>query len=298
MTKRHWMGLAGLALLAACAGAKAPPPAAEAAPKPALWKLSDADTTLYLFGTVHVLPKDFKWRTAAFDSAAASADSLVLEVADGADATKMAATFTELAMSPGLPPVEERVPADKRAGLDKLIAKAGIPEAALDNFESWAVAITLASGMLGELGFSPEYGVEPQLTAEFKTRGKPVTGLETSAQQLGFFDSLPEPAQRAFLVSMVDESSDAKGEFDRMTKAWASGDTKAIALTFDDEVRMTPELTEVLLVRRNANWTEWLAKRLDQPGTVLVAVGAGHLAGDDSVIAMLEKRGLKAVRVQ
>lgn len=297
MKTRNWTGLAGLALLAACASASTPPPA-DIAPKPAMWKLSDADTTLYLFGTVHVLPKDFAWRTPAFDRAAKAADSLVLEVADGADSAKMAATFAGLAMSPGLPPVEQRVPADKRAGLDILIAKAGVPEAALDQFESWAVAITLAAGMLGELGFSPAYGIEPQLTAEFKARGLPISGLETSAQQLGFFDGLPEAAQRAFLVSMVDEAADAKGEFNRMTRAWVSGDTKAIALTFDDELKMTPELTDILLVRRNAAWSDWLAKRLDTPGTVLVAVGAGHLAGEDSVQAMLAKRGLKVVRIQ
>lgn len=292
------MGMAALAALAACASASSPPPKPEPAPKPALWKLSDADTTLYLFGTVHVLPKGFKWRTAAFDKAARSADSLVLEVADGEDTAKMAATFASLAISPGLPPVEERVPADKRAGLDILMAKAGIPEDALNQFESWAVAISLAAGVLGELGFSPDHGVEELLTRDFKSRRKPISGLETSAQQLGFFDSLPEAAQRSFLISMVDESADAKGEFERMTRAWVSGDTKAIALTFDDELKMTPELTEILLRRRNAAWTDWLAKRLDTPGIVLVAVGAGHLAGEDSVQTMLAAKGLKVVRVQ
>ncbi len=97
---------------------------------------------------------------------------------------------------------------------------------------------------------------------------------------------------------MVDDSVDPAKEFDDMVSAWSKGDDKAIALSFDDELKLSPELVEVLLRKRNANWTALLKKRLEKPGTILVAVGAGHLAGPDSVIAMLGKEKLKAVRVQ
>jgi uncharacterized protein len=291
------MTVAALALLAACAGAKEPPPP-QPAPKPALWKLADADTTIYLFGTIHVLPKDYDWRTPAFDKAVAQSQALVLEVADTENTAQSAQDFLGIAISPGQPPVVERVPEAKRAQLKLLIDKAGVPAQALDQFESWAVAITLAAGMLKELNVSPDFGVERLLTAEFKAKKKPISGLETSAYQLGLFDKLPEAAQRGFLVSMVDESANPKAEFDSMIAAWSRGDEKAIALTFDDEVQMTPELLKTLLVNRNRNWTDWLVKRLDAPGTVLVAVGAGHLAGKDSVQAMLAERGLRVTRVQ
>jgi uncharacterized protein len=91
---------------------------------------------------------------------------------------------------------------------------------------------------------------------------------------------------------------DPKAEFDAMLGAWAKGDDKAIATTFDDELRQSPELTDALLRNRNANWTAWLTKRLDTPGTVMVAVGAGHLAGVDSIQSMLAKQGVKVTRVQ
>jgi uncharacterized protein len=83
-----------------------------------------------------------------------------------------------------------------------------------------------------------------------------------------------------------------------MLDAWSRGDLKGIARTFDDETQMSPELKDALMRRRNARWAEWLARRLDRPGTVFVAVGAGHLAGADSVQKMLEARGIKAKRVQ
>ncbi len=280
----------------ACAKPPAPKPAVAA--KPAMWTLSDADTTIYLFGTIHVLPKDYAWRTKAFNAAAAKADTLVLEVADLEDQAKTAAVFTKLAISPGLPPVLDRVPADKRGGMEALIKKSGFPIGALTQFESWAVAITIAGGALRELDLSPDDGVERKLTEEFNAAKKPIIALETSESQLGFFDALSEPTQREFLAGMVDDQSDPRGEFDAMLGAWSKGDDKAIAASFDDELRQSPELADGLIRKRNTNWTAWLVKRLDTPGTVLVAVGAGHLAGNDSVQAMLAKQGFKVKRVQ
>jgi uncharacterized protein len=291
----------GCALLLSTATASCAKPAATkvAAPaKPAMWKIADADTTIYLFGTFHVLPANYKWRTKAFDAAAAKADTLVLEVADLGDNTKTAEVFTRLAMSPNLPPVLDRVPADKRPGLKALIDKVGFPSSALARFESWAVAITLAGGMLKDLDLSPDNGVERKLTEEFTAAKKPVIGLETTELQLGIFDKLPQSAQDMFLAGLADEVEDPKAEFDAMLGAWTKGDDKAIATTFDDELRQSPALTDALLRNRNANWTAWLTKRLDTPGTVMVAVGAGHLAGVDSVQSMLAKQGVKVTRVQ
>jgi uncharacterized protein len=298
--KSFFGGLACVILMATSTLSCAKPAPTKALPsaKPALWKLADADTTIYLFGTIHVLPQNYQWRTKAFNAAVAKADTLVLEVADLDDTAKTAEVFTRLAMSPGLPPVLDRVPADKRAGIKALIDKAGFPPAALGQFESWAVAITLAGGMLKDLKLSPDNGVERALTTQFVAAKKPVIGLETTELQLGIFDKLPEEDQRIFLSSLADEVGDPKAEFDKMLGAWRSGDDKAIALTFDDELRVSPELTNALLTNRNANWTAWLTKRLDTPGTVIVAVGAGHLAGPESVQAMLAKQGIKVTRVQ
>lgn len=290
--------LPALALIAACAGASDQEKPARPPAKPALWLLADADTEIYLFGTIHVLPDQFEWRTPVFDQAARRSQELVVEVADLADEEKTTDIFLKLAMSPELPPVSERVPEDRRAGLEALRAKAGVPARVLDRFETWAVAVTLAAGVLKTLDISPKNGVERQLQADFGARRRRISGLETTEQQLGIFDALPENTQRAFLTNMVDESADAKTEFERMITAWSRGDEKAIALTFDDEVALTPELTDALLTRRNAAWSAWLSNRLERPGIVMVAVGAGHLAGPHSVQTILAKQGLKVTRLQ
>ena len=87
-------------------------------------------------------------------------------------------------------------------------------------------------------------------------------------------------------------------EFGGMLKAWSSGDVNGIAKTFDRDLSTSPALQQALIHQRNANWSKWIEQRLGQPGAVLVAVGAGHLAGKDSVVEMLKKSGYKVRRLQ
>jgi uncharacterized protein len=266
--------------------------------KPALWKVADKDTTIYLFGTIHYLPKGLKWRTAKFDKALAESAELVLETADLDDPEKIGAMFVAAATNASPPPITERIPADRMAKLLALAKAAEMPRANLDRLETWAIAIGLATSAIKQAGLEADAGAESVLQTEFKAARKPVSGLETSQQQLSFFDGLPEAAQRVFLVSLIDESSDLKTEAAEMLQSWGKGDQRAIALSFDDELKLSPELMDTLLRKRNANWTAWIAKRMEKPGTIMVAVGAGHLAGSDSVQTMLAKRGVKAKRIQ
>jgi uncharacterized protein len=265
--------------------------------RPALWKVVDADTTIYLFGTIHLLPKNLTWQSPKIAAAMRASQGLYLEtVLD--DPARSGTALRELGMTAGLPPLLERVPVAKRAALQKVVEKSGVPLATLDKFETWAAALTVASASLRDLPVSPEYGAEAVLTKVFRDAKKPVAGLETPEQQLGFFDSLPEAAQRKFLESIAEDDSNQRAEFDKMIAAWGSGNVRQIALTFDDELKLTPELTETLLRKRNANWAAWIAERMKKPGTIFVAVGAGHLAGTDSVEALLTRKKFRVVRVQ
>ena len=295
--RKNWLraALAGLLPLTACAAGAAP---AAPAARPAMWKVADADTTLYLFGTIHLLPEGQGWRTAAMDSALAGSDELVLEVANIDDMMAAAQAVAKLGLSPGLPPIAERVPEGKRAAMRAMIAESGYPEAVFDRLETWAAALSLLGVTFKRLGLDPSLGVERQIGTPFRASGRTVTGLETVEEQLSYLDTLSEDAQRALLLSVVEDSAETKTQFRAMLAAWASGDLKGIARTFDDETQMSPELKNALMSRRNAAWAEALAKRMAKPGTAFVAVGAGHLVGEDSVQAMLRKKGLKATRVQ
>ena len=264
---------------------------------PALWEVSDPDTTIYLFGTIHLLPENYQWRTPRLDRAMASAQELVVEtIVDDKNPQKLMQAMASLGFANNLPPLVQRLPASKRPALEAAIKKSGMPVQALDRMKTWTAAIILLGGKFKELGLSG--GVEGVLRNDFSTNGKPIGELESNVEQLSYFDRLPESAQRALLEGAIDDKQSMDSELGSMLKAWSSGDVNGIAKTFDRDLAGTPELAQSLIKQRNANWSKWIGQRLDKPGAILVAVGAGHLAGKDSVLEMLKKQGYKVRRLQ
>jgi uncharacterized protein len=280
-------------LLASSAEAKAP------VANPALWAVSDADTTVYLFGTIHLLPRNYDWRSDKLDRAVDGAQQLMVEtIVDENKPQEMLAALASLAFSRNLPPIAQRVPPGKRAALEAAIKQSGIPRPTFDQMETWAAAFMLLGNQFRAMGLKGGEGVEAVLRNSFNSRGKPIGQLETNREQLSFFDALPENAQRQLLEGAIDEPKNMQKDFHGMLAAWTRGDVAEIAKTFNRDLSSSPELKDALIQRRNANWSRWIEQRMSTPGSVLIAVGAGHLAGSDSVIAMLERDGYEVRRVQ
>lgn len=298
MLKFMKRGLAALGLIATATGAT---PAVARTPqvKPALWQVADKDTTIYLFGTIHLLPRNSTWRTPKFERAVQSSQSLVLEtLIDTTNPQQLRSIMDAIAYSRGLPPLADRVSPAKRPQLEAAIAKTGINRATFDGMETWAAAFTLLSVQFQTLGVEGEQGVEAVLRRSFTAAGKDVGQLETNAEQLSYFDRLPESAQRMLLEGAIEDPAKTKVQFDGMLQAWLAGDVKSIGKTFNQDLSNSPELRDALLTRRNWNWSQWIERRMSQPGTVMLAVGAGHLAGEASVQRYLESRGYKVKRLQ
>lgn len=283
-----------IALLAALAlaGCGSPTPQAANDADPALWVVKDADTTIYLFGTVHMLKPGLSWFDDGVKAAFDKSDSLMLEVVLPDDA-EMAALVAELGTSRE-PPLRGPEAEKLRAALTGL----GMAPDALDHSEPWLAATMLASLPLQKLGYDPKDGAEAVLTAAARKAGKPVAGLESAREQLGYFDALSLPAQRALLEETIRTLPDAGKTLDQAVTAWGAGNAAKLAALVNDDVASSPEVADALLFRRNQRWADWIARRMAQPGTVFVAVGAGHLAGAGDVQAELEKRGLKVERVR
>lgn len=300
--------LCGLLLLASAQAqtpqtaetAPAPAPAAATAPDvaPALWRIADEDTTIWLFGTIHILPTGFEWRNETIDAAIAASDTLVIETVISNEQSDAALLLMRLGISPDLPPIGERVDAETQPELAAMIERSPFPESFLSGLETWAAALMLIQVTLADLGLNPENGVEEHLELVFQLAEKPISGLETPAEQLGFFDALPEDAQRHFLSSVVSTAEETRVEFDAMLDAWWRGDEAAIAEALDGEFALSDALRDVLLTYRNANWANWIGERLTETGTVFMAVGAGHLAGQYAVQDFLAEAGIESERVQ
>ncbi|WP_375392580.1 TraB/GumN family protein [uncultured Sphingomonas sp.] len=284
-------------LLAAPLPACARPPARAAADAdPALWVVKDADTTIYLFGTIHVLKPGLSWFDEAVKAAFDKADEVKLEIVEP-DPAAMAPLVQAKGMSLSGPTLTDKLPPRERPVLAKYMASIGLPRAAYDRMQPWLAASYLQVQALQKVGYDPANGPEQIITAAAKQAGKPLTGLETVEQQIGFFAGLPDRAQIAMLDDTLDEMPKLQGEMAKMVDQWATGKTDLIAKELNEGVTKTPEAMQVLLIDRNRRWADWIKARLDQPGTVFIAVGAGHLAGPTSVQAELAKRGVKAARV-
>lgn len=284
--------LAALSLgTSACATIDTPP--AGALPGPALWQVADADTTIYLFGTVHALPKDKPWFDARIGRAFAASDELVTEI-DIADAAISSQSLQAAAVLPEGQSLRDMMAPADRMEYESALVTLGLPVEALDRMEPWFAAMTLSLLPLLRSGYDTQSGVEMALggRAGDKKRG----ALETVEEQIMLFDGLPVEAQLSFLDQTVEQIPRATSSLDAMVAEWLEGDAAALANLMNAELT-DPVLYARLLTERNRNWAGWIENRLEQPGTVFIAVGAGHLAGAESVQQQLRERGIKVKRI-
>lgn len=270
--------------------------AIDAPARPALWKVSDADTTIYLFGTVHLLPKGIDWYNGEVANAFEKSQELVTEIPEVPQSQTVAVSMKFGSLPQGQT-LRGQMTEAERAKFEAALKGLKIREAAFDGFKPWFASVALATIPLMHSGYTPDSGVETQLDKRNKALGRPRRGLETLEFQLGIFDGLPPEAQKKYLFETVEALPDIAQEIDKMVAAWSKGDAVALAAMLNEEME-DPALYKALLTDRNRNWSVWIDDRLDQPGTVFIAVGAGHLGGKDSVQDFLGKAGIKVVRVQ
>jgi uncharacterized protein YbaP (TraB family) len=287
MNMRHRRWLVLILLLAVCSQAVA---------DPALWRIQRDGATVYLFGTVHVLPKGLQWHDPGLDRALAASDLLYVELVDDDQAT-----MQPLVMQYGIdfahPLSSELDPADEQR-LQSAAQTAGIPLQALDAMKPWMAAVSLTVAPIVKAGFDPASGADKKLRQQFASQGKPVKGLETAEQQIRYFANLSPTVQISMLRNSLDDYADADKVINALVKDWQHGDVNAIAALENSEMRdKYPVLYKTLLTERNQRWAQQIARMLDDHQTVFVAVGAAHLAGPDDVQAQLQKLGIHVERV-
>jgi uncharacterized protein YbaP (TraB family) len=292
--------LAAAPSLAAQAPPAQPPPAACAGdPAPAIWVVEDGDTRIFLFGTTHSFEHGFCWRSRPLELAIRESEELVVEVAE--DQAAHDAAWERLATLERPVPILERVSPGRRRALRRLIERSGLPIEEWNRLQTLAAAtwvgnVNFAAArqeVRGETADTAMSGAEIELIALFRWLGLPVTGLQTAAEQMEEFARFSPRAQRDLLDAAVDAattlSAPTAGD-----EVWARGDMRTIER---DLRRMRPALREAMVTRRNRSWAEWIAARMEQPGTLMFAVGVSHLAGPDSLQSMLAARGMPVRRI-
>ena len=264
--------------------------------RPALWKVARGKSVIYLFGTVHALPSGVPWLAGKVADALDHSDTLVTEILDQ-DPAAMRDIVAKTAMLPEGQSLRTGLDPKGRAAFEKAMTASGLPVAAFDRFRPWYAAVALSTLPLMKSGYDPANGVDTTLSARAKEAHKAHEALETAAYQLGLFNQLPQEAQKRYLYEVAVDAGSIPDDLAKMIREWKAGHAEELARLMNED-ESDPALLQLLLINRNRNWARWIKARLARPGTVLVAVGAGHLAGKGSVQDQLAKLGIKVTRVQ
>ncbi|WP_336976264.1 TraB/GumN family protein [Brevundimonas nasdae] len=299
---RGAVGVAGgLALFVAIAGVPADALAQTAAPAvpapiqgegPALWVVRDADSTLYLFGSVHVLRPTTGWSSPRVEAAFDSASDIWFEISNPDDQAAIMPLIQQHGLSPETP-LSSRLTPQENAEMDAAAQAMGASAAQLQPMKPWLAALSLSVAPLIKAGYDPKSGVELVLKARAETAGKPIHGFETIDKQIGILAGLPDDVQLAFLRETLKDYENAATKLDEMVEAWARGDVATLdRVTITEMKEASPALYQAVLVDRNTDWANQIQTLLEGSGTAFIAVGAAHLTGDDSVQAILKKRGV------
>ena len=166
----------------------------------------------------------------------------------------------------------------------------GLNESMLAPLRPWFAAITLTQAALERTGYRGEYGVDQHFAKRANDGGKPIVGLETLLEQLGYLASVGDN-QTLMLESTLDELPDIQQGFDAVMTAWQNGDEATLINLLREEMappKLQAWLEQTLLAERNRNWVK---KWPSLPNESFIVVGALHLYGEHGLLALLEQQG-------
>mgnify|MGYP002619892818 CR=1 FL=1 len=266
---------------------------------PALWTLEADGATVHLFGTFHLLPEALEWRSDAVNAAFEASDTVWFEadVLSPEAQTRMQTLFPRLGLNPQGVTLSSLLGAETYAAFEEQAAAIGVPAANFEPFRPWLAGITLGAMQLQSFGFNQLTGVEAVLGAEAAEAGKRIDYFETAEGQLRILADLSMETQVEWLRVSLADMDDLRGDIDRMVTAWATGDMDLLDSQVNGSIRdASGELYEALMASRNRNWVPQIEALIAGGGTHFIAVGAGHLPGDDGVVELLQARGYTLTR--
>lgn len=295
--------LAAVALLGACAstangGSAQQEP--QFPPGPALFVARDADSTMYLFGTMHIRRPGAPWGGARAQSGIAESDEIWTEllISPETDAQTQSLAMQRGMAAPGRP-LSSWLSAEENAQLGIVLQGLGAPPTALDGMQPWLAGLTLTVLPMIRAGYDPNAGADRQIDAFGDANGKTMRAFETVEEQVGMLAGMSEDVQREMLREAITEAGKGNAQMERLAAAWEVGDLATLEQLVVTDLRAEyPEFYEVLLADRNDAWVVTMTRELEASGVDFVAVGAGHLLGEDGLVAQLRAAGYTVERIE
>lgn len=283
------------ALIAGCAA-----PAASG-DGPAMWRVSDDDSAVYLFGTFHILPRGHQWTTPAFADAMAGTAVTITEadVASPAAQAELSRLVTDLGINPPGVTLTSTLGPARAEALGRIAARYGVSMRELDPLRPWLAMVSLTQSAMTKSGFAAGAGADEAVVATANREGDRIDHLETAAFQIRALASLDEEELLGEFDASIEQFEDFDAFAKEMLRAWTKGDVEALERELVAPLRReSPDAYRIMFADRNKTWTDKIAAMLDKDEEAFIAVGAGHLVGEESVVALLNARRFKIERLQ
>jgi len=257
-----------------------------------VWAIRGAHNTVYLAGSIHMLPAQDAALPAAFDRAYADSANLVMELDLGKlDPLAVGGWMVQHgALPPGVS-LRTMLGEERYTRVTAAAAQLGLTAELLDGQAPWVIGIELADLEYVHLGFDPQQGVEEQLVRRAQADGKSTAGLETIEEELGALEALSREDQLRMLDQTIIDLKESPAQLQEVVSAWRSGDAARLAALLASEYRSFPALYRALVTARNERWLPQIEQLLRGRENCLVVVGSLHLVGDGGLLGLLRKDG-------
>jgi uncharacterized protein YbaP (TraB family) len=291
-----WKRALAIAALTLCcfASAGAAPPAGDGAPKHFLWKVTGPKGVVYLLGTIHAGKADFYPLPPIIEDSFKEADTLIeeIDISEPAEAARVQQGLIENGRYSNGDTITNHLSEVTRSHLAAYLRKGGLSEPAIAHMRPWLVSMLIDLYEMKQMGFDPSYGLDRHFLEEAQQSHKPIGALEDAGSQLKLLSSLSEEFQDRLLLSSLVDMEKSHDVVDLLTRAWQSGDAAAIQELVTSSVREYPQLKPLmtkLFDDRNTAMTAKIEHFLQTPKNYFIAVGVGHLVGDQGILSQLRR---------
>lgn len=270
--------------------------------RPLLWRIEGKKPS-YVLGTIHIPDDRLLKLSPLVRDALDAADQVYTEVRMDM-ASQMQMAFKS--MLPDGQTIQDVLPPDLYARVEKLFTEKGIPLMGVKRFKIWAVSVQVAL-----VDYIKELAAKQPLDAFIYTRAqeakKTVDGLETFEEQLQVFESLTQEEQIHLLRNELDEREKRAAQgvdlVKNLLETYLKGDEQELMRRlmeeYDPNDPIQKKLMKSLFTDRNLRMAERIAARIraEPDKSFFFAVGAGHIPGEDGVVGLLTKDGFKVTRL-
>jgi len=262
-----------------------------------IWKIESDSNTVYLMGSIHFLQEDDYPLDERFDQCFQNAENIVFELHYDSTQTPKFQQYTLLkAFYPEGGTFKSSVSDSTYTLVKNKLLELGMPIEKLNAFQPWFIAVTMLSLNLQKLGFDPKLGIDQHFFTLAKESQKNIIPLETPEYQLDLLATLGGDDQENFVIQTMDQFDEMESGFRDIVDAWETGDLEKLNELLNKGFEEYPVLKQSLLIQRNHNWLDKIVQFTEDNEDYLVIVGAGHLAGEEGLVELLEAQGYSLER--